>query len=257
MSPGFENYDSRPLPLTGAEEEDQGRRALRMTLAIPCYNEEAIIEATYRRLKKTCEAQEIDYEIIFGNDGSSDRTEELLNKIAATDGRVRLTSHYPNRGAGYTYREMYQAAQGDVILQMDADLAMPAEIAVPALLSALEQSDVAVGSRYVGVKADYPLKRRIFSRGYTMLTHLLFKFEIMDTQTGCLGFYRRLLEDINLESDGFEMLLELLVQTSRKGYQVTEIGLPWFHDTTSGETRVLSESIKMLAGTLRVKKRLG
>jgi dolichol-phosphate mannosyltransferase len=227
-----------------------------LTVAIPCYNEEAILDASYKSLKETCEAQGVTYEIIFGNDGSSDRTLEMLEGFAAADPLVRVTSHYPNRGAGYTYREMWAAARGEIIIHMDADLAMPAEVAVPTLLGALtDGADVAVGSRYVGIKADYPLKRRIFSRGYTMLTRLLFNLEVVDTQTGFIGFYSRILPELDPQADGFEILVEFIAQANEAGFRVAEVGIPWFHDTTSGETEVWSESVKMLAGTLRVKRR--
>ncbi|MHB0866588.1 MAG: glycosyltransferase family 2 protein [Thermoleophilia bacterium] len=228
-----------------------------LSVAVPCYNEEAVIVATYERLKETCEAQGGSYEIIFGNDGSSDRTPELLTVLAGTDPAVVVTSHHPNRGAGFTYREMYAVARGDMIIQMDADLSMPPEVAIPAFLQSLQDADLVVGSRYVGVQADYPLKRRIFSRGYILLTHALFRFDIRDTQTGCIGFHRRVLDGLTLRSDGFEMLLELIVQAGRAGFKVREVGLPWFHDTSSGETEVFRESIKMLTGTLRVRRGLG
>lgn len=226
-----------------------------LSVAVPCYNEEAIIEASYRRIKNTCEAQDISYEIIFGNDGSTDSTLAMLEQIAAADSAVLVTSHFPNRGPGFTYREMYEAARGEIIIQMDCDLAMPVEESMPAFLKALKSVDVAVGSRYVGIKADYPLKRRIFSRGYTMLTRMLFDMSVVDTQTGFMAFYRKILPSLDLNADGFELLVEFIAQANAIGYRVAEVGLPWFHDTTSGETEVWSESVKMLAGTLRVKRR--
>ena len=179
----------------------------------------------------------------------------MLEEIGARDPVVRVTSHLPHRGAGFTYRELYAAAHGEIIIQMDCDLAMPVEVSIPTFLTALEAADVAVGSRYVGIKADYPLKRRIFSRGYTMLTRLLFDLSVIDTQTGFMGFYRKILPSLDLNADGFELLVEFIAQANAAGFKVAEVGLPWFHDTTSGETEVWSESVKMLAGTLRVKRR--
>lgn len=228
------------------------------TVAIPCYNEEAILEANYRRLKEACEAQGGDYEIIFGNDGSQDRTLDLIEGFAAADPRVRVTTHFPNRGAGYTYREMWAAARGDIIIHMDADLAMPAEVALPSLLKTIKEgADVAVGSRYAGIKADYPLKRRVFSRGYVLLNRLLFNLHVVDTQTGFIGFRKDVLAGIDPRADGFEILVEFIAEANVAGYRVAEVGLPWFHDTTSGETEVWSESLKMLAGTLQARRRFG
>lgn len=227
-----------------------------MSVVVPCYNEEAIIEASYRRIKDTCEAQGVSYEIIFGNDGSGDATLAKLEAIAVADPAVRITSHFPNRGAGFTYREMYSASRGEIIIQLDCDLAMPVEVAIPTFLGTLEEADVAVGSRYVGIKADYPLKRRIFSKGYTVLTRLLFHLDVVDTQTGFIGFHRKILSSFELGADGFELLVEFIAQAHAAGFKVVEVGLPWFHDTTSGETDVWSESVKMLTGTLRVKRRM-
>lgn len=245
--------------MTGTEhaavEETAAREPL-FSVAIPCYNEEAIIEASYRRVKDTCEAQGSAYEIIFGDDGSTDATLKKLEEIAGKDPTVRVTSHFPNRGCGFTYREMYAAARGEIIIQMDADLAMPVEVTIPTLLEALKDADMAVGSRYVGVKADYPLKRVIFSRGYTYLIRALFNLNVVDTQTGFLAFYRRILPALDLRVDGFEILVELIAQTNYAGFKIVEVGLPWIHDTTSGETEVWGESVRMLMGTLRLKRRL-
>lgn len=238
-----------------AEPEMDDTGGPRLSVCVPCYNEEAIIDASYRRIKDTCEAQGVTYEIVFGNDGSADATLEMLEAIAAADPAVRITTHFPNRGAGYTYRELYAAALGEIIVQMDCDLAMPVEVSIPTFLAALENADLAVGSRYVGIKADYPLKRRVFSRGYTMLTRLLFDLSVVDTQTGFMGFYRKILPSLDLSADGFELLVEFIAQANAAGFRIAEVGLPWFHDTTSGETEVWSESVKMLKGTLRVKRR--
>lgn len=240
-----------------ADGDKKTEEGLRFSVVVPCYNEEAVIAASYRRLKATCQAQGDGYEIILGNDGSSDGTPGILKEIAAADSCAKVTSHYPNRGAGYTYREMYGKARGEIIIQTDADLAMPPEVAVPALLEALEDTDVAVGSRYVGVEADYPLKRRLFSRGYIILNRALFSLGVEDTQTGTLGFHRRVLSLLDIQADGFEMLLEFIAGAEVAGLKVVEVGLPWVHDTKSGETNVWKESMKMLAGTMRVRRRLG
>ncbi len=227
-----------------------------LTVAIPCFDEESILPATYQRLKIVCEAQRIPYEIIFGDDGSTDRTLEIIRGFSRDDPRTSVTTHFPNRGLGNTYRDMYRAARGEVIMTMDCDLAMSPEVAVPALLLALKDADMAVGSRYAGVKADYPLKRRIFSWGYIFLNRVMFDLKLRDTQTGSVAFYRKILSSLKLEADGPEMLVELFAQAGALGLTVAEVALPWIHDTTSGETPVWKTSAGMLAGNFRVRRRL-
>ncbi len=232
---------------------DDGDPGPAVSVVVPCYNEEAVIGESYRRLEAACAGTLESYEIIFGNDGSDDGTLALLEELAAADPRVRVTSHAVNRGAGFTYREMYAAARGEVIVQMDADMAMPPAEVLGRLLPALGGAEMAVASRYRGVRPDYPLKRRVFSRGYRWLVHLLFRLDVADTQTGFLAFRRRILDEFTLVSDGFEMLLELIARTQAAGFRIVEVGLPWHHDTRSGETDVWRESLKMLAGTLKVR----
>lgn len=239
------------------QADDSAGPGLELSVVVPCYNEARIIGKSFHLLKDACDKTGTDYEIIFGNDGSSDDTLGLIEALAEADPRVKVTSHYPNRGAGYTYREMYAAAGGKLIVQMDADMAMPPDVTLPSLLDALGRADMAVGSRYLGIRADYPLKRRVFSRGYALLTRLLFHLDVADTQTGFLGFHRRILDYIDLRSDGFELLVELIAQSHAAGFSIEEVGLPWYHDTSSGETDVWRESVKMLSGTVRLRWRLG
>lgn len=235
--------------------QDSGDGVL-LSAVVPCYNEESIIRETYQRLHGVLEGTGLSYEIIFGNDGSDDSTPAILEDIALDDANVRLTGHYPNRGAGYTYREMYQAARGGIIVQMDADMAMPAEEAIPAFLRALGDADIVVGSRYGDAATEYPLLRRVFSRGYISLIRAVFSLRLSDTQTGCVGFYRSVLDELDLRSDGFEILVEFFAQAQEAGFRIEEVNLPWLHDTRSGETNVWKESARMLAGTIRVRRGL-
>lgn len=236
--------------------QDAGANELYLSVVIPCYNEEEVIRDTYSKLRQVLDQVDKPSELIFGNDGSSDATLAILEEIAAADDRVRLTGHYPNRGAGYTYREMYQVARGERVIQMDADLAMPAEEAVPAFLESLAGADIVVGSRYGAETTDYPLLRRVFSRGYIGMIKVLFRLKLSDTQTGCIGFRRSVLDELDLKSDGFEILVEFFAQAQVAGFRIVEVNLPWVHDTSSGETNVWKESVKMLMGTMRVKRGL-
>lgn len=242
--------------MNAAAPDTDPARAPRLSAVVPCYNEEVIIRNTYASLKDVLNSTGESYEIVFGNDGSTDATPAILDEIASADGAVRLTGHYPNRGTGFTYREMYGAARGDIIIQMDADLAMPPATAVPAFLEALARADVAVGSRYGAEKTDYPLTRRVFSRGYISLIRVMFRLGISDTQTGFVAFQRRVLDELDLKSDGFEILVEFFAQAQEAGFRIVEVDLPWIHDTRSGETNVWKESVRMLSGTLRVRREL-
>lgn len=223
-----------------------------IAVVIPCYNEEPIIERSYRRVKEVLEQECGDYEILIANDGSTDRSAVVLSKLAAGDSKLVFIDYRPNRGMGYACRQMYARASKDLVIQMDADLAMDPADTVPAFKRELATADCVVGSRYLGVKADYPLRRRIASRGYYLLNQVLFRMPLKDTQSGFFGIKRDKLQALDLQSDGFEIHVEMFAQLVRAGCTLREIPIRFVHQTESGEVSVLRSAPKMLFGSLRI-----
>ena len=227
--------------------------ATNISVVIPCYDEESIIARSYARVKKALELQTRDYEIIIANDGSTDRSAEILRQIAAVDPRFVLIDYPRNRGMGYACRQMYRRASKDLVIQMDADLAMDPEDTVPAFVHELASFDCVVASRYSGIKADYPLRRRIASRGYQMLTLALFGLPLKDTQSGFLGVRKQALQALHLTADGFEIHVEMYAKLLRAGFSIKEIPIRFVHQTESGEVSVFKAAPKMLVGSLRIR----
>jgi glycosyltransferase AglD len=223
-----------------------------VSVVIPCYNEESIIQSTYHRVKQVLLRECDDFEIIIANDGSTDRSAEILRNIAAADARVVFIDYRPNRGMGYACRQMYACASKDMVIQMDADLAMAPEDTIPAFVRQLAQSHCIVGSRYLGVKADYPLRRRIASRTYYLINRLLFRFALKDTQSGFFGIRRSTLQSLKLRSDGFEIHVEMFAKLEREGYSIHEIPIRFIHQTESGEVSVLRAAPRMLLGSVLI-----
>ncbi len=227
-----------------------------ISVVIPCFNEEPIIERSFRRVKEVLEKGDVDYEIIIANDGSTDNSPRILSRIAAADPSLVFIDYQPNRGMGYACRQMYRRAAKDIVIQMDADLAMDPADTIPAFKRELESADCVVGSRYMGVKADYPLRRRIASRGYYLLNLLLFQMPLKDTQSGSFGIHREKLQALDLKSDGFEIHVEMFAKLIRKNCSIKEIPIRFVHQTESGEVSVLRSAPKMLMGSLRIRRSL-
>lgn len=227
-----------------------------LSVVIPCYNEERIIERSYARVKQVLERECPDYEIIIANDGSTDASLQILERISASDTRLIFIDYRPNRGMGYACRQMYRKACKDAVIQMDADLAMDPADTVPSFLSELSAADCVVGSRYLGVTAEYPLRRRIASRGYYVMNRILFNIPLKDTQSGFFGIRRAVLQGLELNSDGFEIHVEMFVKLMRAGNSLKEIPLRFVHQTESGEVSVLRAAPRMIAGTFRIWRKL-
>jgi dolichol-phosphate mannosyltransferase len=223
-----------------------------ISVVIPCYNEEAVIERSYRRVKAALSRQAGQHEILIANDGSRDHSADILAALASQDPSLVFINYQPNRGMGHACRKMYERASKDVVVQMDADLAMDPEETIPAFTRELEHVDCVVGSRYVGIKADYPLRRRIASHGYYALNKLLFDFSLRDTQSGFFGIRRPVLHSLPMHSDGFEIHVEMFALLEKRGHSIREIPIRFIHQTESGEVSVFKSAPKMLRGSLRI-----
>jgi len=216
-----------------------------ISIVVPCYNEAQIVERSYAEIVSAVESSPFEFEFIFADDGSTDDTGTILRRFAAEDPRVRVVSYQPNRGAGFAHRQLYEAARGAKIVALEADLAMHPRESVPALLSALNQCDIAIGSRYIDVPPDYPLIRRIASRTYGLISQTLFGLQISDTQAGFFAFKRNVLDNIELSSDRWGIFVEFFFKAQRQGFRLQEVPLKFVHGTESGQTNMLTEGPRL------------
>ncbi len=98
------------------------------SVVIPCFNEEAVLEETYRRLTGVMQGLGSGYELIFVNDGSGDRTQAILNALCEGDGRVRAVHFARNCGHQTAVSAGIDFASGDALIIIDADLQDPPEV---------------------------------------------------------------------------------------------------------------------------------
>jgi dolichol-phosphate mannosyltransferase len=179
------------------------------------------------RLIEACMLCDTPFEIIPVNDGSTDRTAEVLAELAREDSRVCPVSYTPNWGRGRAIREGMAAARGELICSTDADLSYAPEY-VPAMVTVLQehpQIDFVVGSPYIegGRTEGVPWLRLQISRWGNRVLSFAMPGGI-HTVTGVLRAYRRgVLDSITLESDGKELHPEILAKAHAAGFRGVEI----------------------------------
>jgi len=119
-----------------------------LSVIVPCYNEEEVIEETYNRLTSVLKQNRINYEIIFINDGSMDKTLDILTNLAKNDKKIKIISFSRNFGHQSAVSAGIHHCKGDYAVIIDADLQDPPEI-IPELLSLAkkEQANVVYGVR--------------------------------------------------------------------------------------------------------------
>lgn len=119
-----------------------------LSVIIPCYNEEAVIAETHKRLSSVMKSLRHDYELIFINDGSQDRTMDLLKALAAADASVKALNFSRNFGHQCAVTAGLNSCTGDVAVIIDADLQDPPEVIVDMLeIMQREQANVVYGVR--------------------------------------------------------------------------------------------------------------
>jgi glycosyltransferase involved in cell wall biosynthesis len=227
-----------------------------LSIVIPAYNEERRLLWALIRVFHFLRDLGIEGEVIVVDDGSRDRTAELVRQLARNRASLRLLSNPGNRGKGYSVRHGMLESRGRIALFTDADLSAPIEEA-PKLLDALAEYDVAIGSRALDrslITHRQPRWRELagiaFNRALRLITGLPFE----DTQCGFKAFRmdraRILFEQQTVEGFGFDP--EILFLARRHGLRTVEIPVRWAHDPDS-RVAVLADGMKMLGDVLRVR----
>jgi glycosyltransferase involved in cell wall biosynthesis/putative flippase GtrA len=127
LSKSNETSNSRGVLIAMMDAQTPFRKK-RISVVIPCYNEELVVQETYRRLTETMRQIPFEYELIFVNDGSKDRTAELLNEIANHDFCVKVIDFSRNFGHQIAVTAGIEHASGDAVVLIDADLQDPPEL---------------------------------------------------------------------------------------------------------------------------------
>ena len=222
-----------------------------LTLVLPAYNEARRIEESLGRCAEFFRDREMTGEIILVDDGSTDATADVFHRAKVAHAHLGLAFkvlRLQHRGKGAAVRAGMEAATGDPIVFLDADLTIPVEI-VDLFLGALDTgADIAIASRYVpGSTVDRPWWRRVMGDVFRAVVHLLVPTDIRDTQCGGKMYTAEAAKDLfgKQRLNGFAFDAEVLFLARRAGYKVREIP---FALRQHGETRIdfLVDTPKML-----------
>ncbi len=152
-----------------------------LSVVVPCYNEEENVAYFYGELIKNdsfFKEEGLDMELLYIDDGSSDRTAEEVKKLRGKDERVHLVSFSRNFGKEAAMFAGLEHSKGDYVVLMDVDLQDPPSL-LPEMFSWLEQGYDSVATRRVSRKGEPPV-RSFFARRFYQLMKKISKTEIMD-----------------------------------------------------------------------------
>lgn len=225
---------------------------MKVSLLIPVYGSAGILREAHRHFSQAIAPLATDYELVFCYDGSPDESLSVLQELAAADAHVRVLANERNMGLGYTLRQLFRAAQGDVVIYFDADAYRCFDLTVlPNFLEMIRQYDVLVAARYEESQDHIPFYRVYASRLYHLLGRWLFGVQVTDVGSGFVMFRRRVIEQLDLRANGFDIHIELFARAKRAGYRIKEVNVPYMH-WFGGSFSVFRHAWATFKGTLRM-----
>jgi len=194
-----------------------------ITLVIPAYNEQEVIEKLIDGLEKEISLDQ-PWEILAVDDGSDDDTGKILDGLAHQFQNLRVIHHKVNQNLGGALQSGIKGARGDIIITSDADMTHPPEL-MAEMVRALRHSDVCVASRFVrgGGMLNVPLYRVFISRLANILYQILFLSPVKDNTSGYKAYRAPLIKSIEIEETGFAVQLEIMTKLLRKRAKFKEI----------------------------------
>ncbi|CAN5739939.1 glycosyltransferase family 2 protein [soil metagenome] len=232
-----------------------------LSVIVPAYNEEHRITPTLERLHAYLSAQPLRYEILVVDDGSKDRTCEVVETAMTTIPNLQLVRQMPNRGKGAAVRRGMLAARGQIRVMCDADCSMPPE-QLPRLLAPIIacKSEIAIGSRYAeGAKTDVkqPKYRVLWSRLCNKVIQRSLVPGVRDTQCGFKAFTAEAARNLfsSATIDGWAFDLEILALARRRGFAIEEVGVEWKDDNRS-RVNPLKDMWKVIREALIIRRNI-
>jgi len=212
-----------------------------VSVVLPAYNEAGTIERT---VETTLDALADflpagSFEVIVAEDGCTDRTPAIAERLAAADERVRHVHSDERLGRGGALEYAFASAAGSTLVYFDTDLATDMRH-LPELVERVRSGeyDVATGSRWLpGAEADRPAKRGVPSLAYNTLVRLVLRSDLRDHQCGFKAVSRAAFEALreDVGDDHWFWDTELLVRAQRAGFRVAEFPVSW---TPKGDSKV-------------------
>jgi dolichyl-phosphate beta-glucosyltransferase len=224
---------------------------MKLTLLIPAYNEEDILENTLKEVTRYLKKQKYSWEVLVVDDGSSDNTSKITKDFNSK--YVRLKKLSQNRGKGGAIREGIKDSKGDYIVFSDADLSVPINTIEKFMEFFDSGSEVVIGSRRIPgatIAIAQPAHRELMGRVFTFISKVMTGVFISDFTCGFKGFEKKAAREIFKRSmvDRWAYDSEIIFLADQLGYKIDQVPVTWENreDTRVRLRGVVFETLKDL-----------
>jgi glycosyltransferase involved in cell wall biosynthesis len=229
---------------------------VRVDVILPVFNEERVLERSVRTLHAyLTDNLRHDWKILIADNGSRDQTAQIAKQLEQTLPNV-VAMHIPEAGRGRALTRAMLASDADILSYMDIDLSTDLD-AFPKMVNAIAEQryDVVAGTRLgLGAETTRSLKRELLSRGFVLMTNMLFQTRLRDTQCGFKAISREAAQKLlpMVKDTGWFWDTELLLMAAKSGWRVTFVPVRWIEDTDS-RVKVVSTVWRDIKGLLRMR----
>lgn len=226
---------------------------------LPVYNEEACLDATFDAVLKYARRHST-YQFIFVNDGSVDRTQEILEKKLALyqTEQILLVSYARCQGKGHAVKTGIALAEGDYVCFLDSDLAYSLDH-LDRLLEKLKEADVVIGCRHLLLDGATGLKpmRKLAGKIFNLLSQWILNLRFSDMQAGIKGFRMESARSLFAKQvlKGFSFDVELVYLAKKHRLKVDEIPahVSLNHAKKASKVHLGKDSLKMLIDLFKIR----
>lgn len=227
-----------------------------LSIVIPAHNEEQRLPPSLKKIQEFLSAQPYQGEVLVIENGSSDRTLEIVQGLVPQMPCLRVF-HEDARGKGLAVRRGMLEAAGEYRFICDADLSMPIEQVNRFLPPQQVSPEVVIGSREVkgAVRYNEPVYRHLIGRVFNAMVRLITLPGLQDTQCGFKCFRADIAKEVfsrqTMSSMSFDV--EALFIARRMGYRIDEVPIDWYFDPDS-RVRLIDDSLRMFVDLVTIRR---
>lgn len=230
---------------------------IKLSVVVPCYNEEKRFKVGFAHYCAYLKKQKYSWELIFVNDGSTDKTLELMKELKAVNKNIKIVTYPKNHGKGYAICQGIKAAKGDYILFTDLDHSVPISTIESFYKYFDDGADVVIGSRRVRdakILVHQKPFREILGRGFTFLVRLLVDFKIRDATCGFKAFRREVAKKIFPKLTVFDWAFdaEIIYLCQKFGLRLAQAPVSW-SDVKDTKVNLKKDITRSLIGLAKIR----
>jgi glycosyltransferase involved in cell wall biosynthesis len=218
---------------------------MKIVIGLPAYNEEKNIAGIISKL------QDLSYDVIVCNDGSTDDTGKISKKMGAM-----TINHQTNRGYGSAIRSLFEKAREkeyDILVTFDGDGQHRTSDIEKIILPIINgESDIVIGSRFTGDgKADMPKYRKLGIKVITNLVNSQTGKKITDSQSGFRAYNTKVLAQINPSESGMGVSTEILIKADKQKLKIKEIPITILYEGETSTHNPIAHGTSVILSTMK------